>query len=159
MTNTDLDKIAHKLIASKIAAGETVHMAWAVQEILQGQGQINGDGVPFYKLCAREHMYRVVKKAVDKYDQTEPDHTQPELIFKGYHFLQVAYTVERNQEIQLIPIDLISDAELLARANQFETQARGLKAHAEEIKRYVLERGRAEALLERAVAAINPPPA
>ena len=69
MSPKDLDQIAHCLISDKIGAGEVVQMHWAVTELINSQGMIGGDGVPFYQLCAREHVYRVVKRAVDKYEQ------------------------------------------------------------------------------------------
>jgi hypothetical protein len=139
MTTNELDTIARQLISDKIAAGEIVQMHWAVQELISQQGEIAGDGVPFFTLCAREHVYRVVKKAVDKYDQPQAeDHEQ--LILDGYECLQEAYTVEREKERQLVPVQFISNAELLARASEFRKQSRGLLNHAKEIERYVAQR-------------------
>lgn len=139
MTPTELDAIAHQLIADKIGAGEIVQMHWAVQEVISHQGEITGDGVPFFTLCAKEHVYRVVKKAVDKYDQPQADDHQ-QLTLEGYECLQEAYTVERDQERQLVPVHLISDEELLERAKEFRKQAGGLMNHATEIEKYVAAR-------------------
>ena len=131
MTPRELDEIAHQLITDKIAAGEIVHMQWAVQELIARQGAITGDGVPFFTLCAREHVYRIVKKAVDKYDEPQ---SGDQLTLEGYDCLQKAYTVEREEERQLVPVHLIDDDELLARAEEFRKQAKGLVNHAKEIE-------------------------
>ena len=139
MTSNELDKLAHQLIADKIGAGEIVQMHWAVQELISQQGEIIGDGVPFFTFCAREHVYRVIKKAVDKYDQPQSeDHQQ--LTLEGYECLQEAYTVERDEERQLVPIHLVTDDELLARAKEFRKQSAGLLSHAREIEKYVADR-------------------
>ena len=137
MSPKDLDQVAHRLIADKIRNGEIVHMPWAVNEIIKSQGGIGGDGVPFYSLCAREHVYRLVKKAVGKYDKAEDNAQMP---LRGYEYLQEDYTVERGDERQLVPIDLISNEELVKRANEFHKQSKGLEAHAKEIEGYVLDR-------------------
>jgi hypothetical protein len=139
MTPNELDRVAHQLIADKIGAGEIVQMHWAVQELISRQGEIMGEGVPFFTLCAREHVYRVVKKVVDKYEKPQFE-DQQQLTLEGYECLQQAYTVERDEERQLVPIHLITDDELLARAQEFRRQAGGLMNHANEIETYVAKR-------------------
>lgn len=141
MSPKDLDQIAHRLIADKIGSGEIVHMHWAVKELIDSQGGIAGMGVPFYSLCANEHIYRVVKKAVDKYDAPEMG---GQMTLKGYECLQQAYTVERDDDRQLVPVALVTSEELLARAGEFRKQAKGLVRHAKEIEKYVAERESSE---------------
>jgi len=140
MSPKDLDQIAHRLIADKIGSGEIVQMHWAVTELINNQGEIAGGGVPFYSLCAREHVYRIVKRAVDKYDKPESgDGVQ--MTLEGYECLQEAYTVEREEERQLVPVHLVTNDELMARAGEFRKQAQGLLNHAREIEKYVSDRG------------------
>jgi hypothetical protein len=141
MNITDLEESARRLIADKINRAEEVQMPWAVQELIQAAGEITGEGVEFYKLCAREYIYRVVKKVVDKYDQSSAEREDnDQMRLEGFDHLQVAYTVERDGERTLVPIHLISDAELLARSNEYEKQAIGLQTHAQELRSYVLSR-------------------
>lgn len=139
MTPKELEQIAHRLIANKIANDEIVQMHWAVSEVINSQGGITGDGVPFYTLCAREHVYRVVKKVVDKYDKREEE-DEVQLTLSGFQCLQKAYTVERDEERQLVPLHLLTKEELLARAKEFRRQAHGLITHALEIEQYVADR-------------------
>src|SRR5688572_29292862 len=118
MSNDELKQLAHSLISEKIQRQEKVIMEWAVHELIQGAGEIKGAGVPFYGLCAREHCYRVVKAAVDKYEQnSEKDEKEKDkqLLLEGFDHVQAAYTVEVEGERTLVPIDLIADAELLER--------------------------------------------
>jgi hypothetical protein len=144
MTPDELQNKAHQLIAEKIDKGESVQMHWAVHELISRQGDISGEGRPFFMFCAKAHVYRVVKAIVDKYDQAEPEDDR-QLTLKGYECLRKAYTVERDKERQLVPIHLIRDEELFARADEFERQAGGLMKHAKELREYVLKRSRERA--------------
>lgn len=140
MSPKELDQIAHRIISSKIQRGEIVQMHWAVTELINEQGLISGDGVPFYDLCAREHVYRVVKRTVDKYDKPDSD-AGVQMTLDGYECLQQAYTVERGGERQLVPVHLVSYEELMARAKEFRKQAAGLVRHAEELEQFASDRG------------------
>lgn len=140
MNNQELERAAHDLISCKINSGEVVHMAWAIQELISGMGEIQGDGVPFYALCAREHVNRVVKKVVDKYDQESNQDDSRQMRLQGFDYLQIAYTVERERERLLVPVGLITCRELLDRADEYERQASGLRLHAQEIRDYVAQR-------------------
>jgi len=140
MTMIELEQIAHKLIADKIAEGEQVQMEWAVHEIIKGRGKIDGKGVPFYTLCAREQVYRVVKKAVDKYEIASDNTDRTQISLAGFDYLQAAYTVEREDVRILVPIHLISDEELEARACEFDKLALGIREHAREIRKYIAAR-------------------
>ena len=135
----ELEQQAHKLIAEKIEDGESVQMHWAVTEFLNLQPEIAGPGESFYQLAARDYSYRLIKKAVDKYDRnSRPEDGQ--MVLDGYEFLQEAYTVERDGERQLIPIHLVTDPELLDRAAGYRKMGDGCYAHAREIEQYVADR-------------------
>lgn len=140
MNIEDIKTIAHELISAKLNAHQEVAMEWAVHEIIMKQGSITGDGVEFYRLCAREHCYRIVKSVVDKYKGDETTEDKQQILLPGFDYLQVAYTVHRNDEIILVPIELLTDEEIDARALEFEKQAEGLNAHAEELRIYKLKR-------------------
>lgn len=142
MTVNELEKIAHKLIADKIAQGEEVQMEWAVHELIKQQGTISGAGKGFYALCAREFVYRVVKKAVDKYESESSAEDGAQKNLEGFDYLQVAYTVARDDVRVLVPIDLITDEELEKRAEEYDRQAIGMQGHAQEIRNYIAARNK-----------------
>ena len=139
MNPKELEQIAHDVIAKKIDANEEVRMPWAVNEIIQCQGGISGNGVPFFSLCAREHVYRTVKKVVGKYEDAKKSDDE-QLTLAGWNWLKPAYTFPRESEIRLLPIAFCTRDELLERAKQFESQGRGLFGHAGELRKYVKRR-------------------
>lgn len=139
-TEQELAEACEQLIADKIKSGEDVHMEWAVNEILQRQGRPEGKAAQFYYLAGWKMTYSAVKRAVGKYESNEPE-TDKQLRLHGYEHLQQAYTVERDGERVLVPIDDIPDEILMQRAEQFRTNAKGLDAHAREITEYLTQRG------------------
>lgn len=96
--------------------------------------------MPFYALCAREHTYRAVKRAVDKYESNEERETDDQLTLQGFEHLQRAYTMDRDGERVLVPIELIPSYELLQRAVEYEAQAVAMTAHAKELRDFVSRR-------------------
>ena len=143
MSTKDIKQKAHALISGKISRNEVVQMTWAVNELITMEGTITGDGSGFYTLCAKEHVYRVVKACVDKYSKGHD--VQEQMTMEGFEYLQKAYTAERNSERQLIPIDMLTDRELEDRELEFMKQAGGLQKHAKELNRYRLRRNLAKA--------------
>lgn len=138
MSNEELKQLAHSLIAEKLQNKDEVQMEWAVHELIKARGKIHGAGVDFYKLCAHEHCYRIVKSVVDKYEgESEPE---DQMLLEGFKYVQSAYTIDRDGERALVPIEQLKDDELLVRADLFDTQAKAMQAHAKELRLYVSER-------------------
>ncbi len=140
MTQKELEALAQTTIHNKIERGEIVQMPWAVQELINSQGEIVGDGASFFYLCADNHVYRAIKKAVDKYEKTTNKKDGGQLNLEGYDYLQCAYTVNRDDERCLVPINRLSDDELHERADEYRSQSKGMIKHAEEIDLYIAER-------------------
>jgi len=137
MNKGEIEQVAHQLIADKIGAGEIVQMQWAVHEVVSSKAEIQGEGEEFYAFCARDCVYGIVKKCVERYDKPDaPD----QLLLKGFDYMREAYTVKREGKIDLVPVDQIADDEMLERADKYERQSEGLLAHAEEIRRFVRDR-------------------
>lgn len=141
MTPTELERIAFELIGAK-ARTEPVSVPWAVQELINSRGEIVGDGTDFFLLCAREHCNRVVKKVVELFNMQTEEHDEraEQMTLDGFEHLRIAYSVERDGERTLVPINQCTAAELLHRAAEFRRQSKGLEAHAREIERYVASR-------------------
>lgn len=128
-----------KFIADKIAHKEVIAVDWLTHEIVNSRADIEGEDAPFYRVCAYKHVRDEVKACVDKYDAKTPV-SDSQLVLDGFEHLQVAYTVERKGITQLVPIDMLTDAELTKRAIEFEDMAKGCRKHALEIRGYVKAR-------------------
>jgi hypothetical protein len=113
-----------------------------VAEVISKHGRISGPGTEFYQLCAYEHVQRVVKRVVAMFDEGE-DEDAKQLKLEGFDHLRIAYSMQRDGTRVLVPIADCTDDELLARAQEYDQQARGYIAHAEELRTFVKRRSHA----------------
>lgn len=141
MAETSVYAEVRKFIADKIDNGELVVVEWLTHEIIGRKSGIDGPDTEFYRVCAFTHVKDVVKRCVGKYD-AKPE-TDRQLVLTGFEHLQVAYSVVRGDQIVLVPVNLLSDAEIEERAAEYEAMAAGCRAHARELRSYRLERSAA----------------
>lgn len=123
-----------KYIADKVLRGEVVIVDWLTHEIVASKAEISGLDVEFYRVCAFTHVKDVVKRCVGKYDAKEQ--TDKQLRLDGFEHLQVAYTVTREGQVVLVPVDQLTDDEIEARASEYMAMAESCRAHARELRSY-----------------------
>lgn len=123
------------IIDRRISSDDPVQLNWIVHEFVKGHDRISGDDVDLYRTALYAFVRDRAKRMIKKYDYSD-DLEQPDLL-PGHEHLRVAYSVTRDGEQMLVPIDLCSDEELLMRAGEFERSAAGLRSHAAELKEYV----------------------
>lgn len=126
------------LIEEKIASGVSVRADWVARGIIQKKDQIEGEDAPFYQVCAYRDVKRIAKRVIGKFEVTEE--TPEQLVLPGFVHLCKAYPMDRDGAVELVPVALCTDQELLARARQLREMARGCRAHAAEIQDYVTAR-------------------
>ena len=131
-----------RFVDHKINTGQPALVSWVTTEILARKSEVVGSDAPFYLFCARSVIHDIVKRVIGKYnDQSKPGGEKDEqIVLPGFEHLQRAYTVKRADEITLVPIEQLSDKELLARADEYDAMAAGCLRHAFEIRRYVKAR-------------------
>jgi len=144
MDTPNITAEVRKLIADKTAAGEQTKVPWLTQEVLDRHSDIEGEDAPFYLICARAHIKDIVRACIAKYDTKEATNDK-QLVLAGFEHLQIAYTVDRQGEVTLVPVDQLTNAELLARAEEYDGMAKSCRAHAREIRKYVEVRAAMEA--------------
>lgn len=133
-----------EFVQDRIDSGVITRVDWLTAEYLGGKADIAGDDVSFYRVCAQEHVGRIVKRVVGKYDAA-PDKPDQQLVLPGFDHLQRAYTVSRDGATVLVPINLLTAQELLVRAAEYDEMAKGCRAHAREIREFVKSRAAGEA--------------
>lgn len=129
----------HKLIDERLAKGALVHVPWVAGAILDARPHIAGEDAPFYRDCTFREVVRLVKRAIGKYDDAT-DETPAQILFPGFKHLVKAYPIERNGERVLVPVQECTDDELQARADELEKMALGCRAHARELREFILSR-------------------
>ena len=124
-----------KFVQDRVEAGVITRVEWMTSEYLGTKDQVNGKDVPFYQACAIAHVNEVMKQVVGKYD-TKKSRAESQLIFPGFNHMQKAYTVHRDGVRLLVPVDLLLDEELDARAAEYDAMAQGCRDHARELREY-----------------------
>lgn len=129
------------LIDEKLSAGVAVRADWVAVGILEIRNKISGEDEPFYRVCAYHEVRRLAKEVIGKFRVS--DETPEQLVLPGFKHLCKAYPMERDEEVVLVPVDQCSTAELLLRAEQLDGMADGCRAHAGEIRAYVMAKAEA----------------
>lgn len=140
-SKTDVTTEIRRLVQERISGGITIRVEWFTQEILHKKDRIEGDDADFYVACAVDFIKDTVKRCIGEYAPRAATITDKQIVMDGFDHLQKAYTIQRDGEQLLVPVQFLSDAELEARAAEYEAMARGCIAHAKEIRAY--SRGRA----------------
>jgi len=138
---TEVTREIRRIVTDKVDAGATIRVEWLTTEIIAQKDAIEGDDVDFYLACGVDFVKRVVKKVIGEYDPQVA--TNEQLVMDGFTQLQKAYTVRRNDEIMLVPIHDVTDAELELRAQEYDAMAKGCIKHAQEIRVYARSRANA----------------
>lgn len=125
-------------IQGRLDAGVILRADWVTAEILAGKQEPECEDADFYLICARSHIAEIVKRCIGKYSAKPQTDTQ--LTLPGFEHMQKAYQVERQGVRLLVPTDKLTDAELLARADEYDAMAVGCRAHAREIRDFVERR-------------------
>lgn len=125
-------------IQDRLDAGLIVRAEWITAEILNAKAEPDCPDADFYLICARAHLSEIVKKCIGKY-RAQPE-TPEQLVLAGFEHLQRGYVVDRESVRLLVPTDLLTDAELEARAVEYEAMAAGCRAHAREIRDFIERR-------------------
>lgn len=131
-------KEIRKYVTDKVNSGAIVRVDWLTAEIIASKDRFEGDDSDFYLICAHKHVAEIVKDCIGKY-KPKPQ-VDAQLVLDGFEHLQKAYPVERDGVRLLVPVHLLSDEELEARAIEYVEMARGCVAHAKEIRAFIKAR-------------------
>lgn len=133
----------HKIVSEKLEAGALISIDWLAQGIIAERCNIEGDDAEFYRVHTHRDLIRIAKRVIGKYNVD--GETADQLVLPGFKHLCKAYPMSRDETIVLVPVSLCTNGELTARAAQLDEMAKGCRAHAVEIREYVLARGHAAA--------------
>lgn len=124
-----------EIVLRRLSEGRPVPVTWVCHEFLNKHNRVEGEDVDLYKLAAYSYARDIAKRVIGKFDTSE-ETGQMDLL-PGEEHIRTAYSIKRGDEFVLVPTEQCSDQELLARANEFERNAKGLRAHARDLRRYV----------------------
>lgn len=142
-SKTDVTGEIRKIVSERIEQGVLIRAEWLTTEILAMKSHIEGDDADFYVACAIDFIKDTAKRCIGLYAPKPAVLTDAQIIMPGFEHVQRAYTVEREGEVVLVPVQLLTDAEIQGRASELMAMARGCVAHAKELRGYLRNREQA----------------
>ncbi|WP_233866732.1 hypothetical protein [Paraburkholderia adhaesiva] len=104
------------------------------------------DDADFALLCEHAHVRSTVGQVLGRPKLEVNPTPNPQLILEGFEHLQKEYVVTAEHGAKVsVPIEQISDEQLLEKADELDATSLTLAAHAVEMRRYVAERGQKRA--------------
>lgn len=125
-----------KTITDCIDRGEVHTVSSYVDRIMADHPSIEGADADFYLICARAIIKDLASKVIGKFNP-KGEQADEQLVLEGFKHLQIACTVQRGGSTVLVPIDQLTDIELINRRNEFAAMREGLAAHIREIDEYL----------------------
>ena len=134
MSEQSIYREVREFIAAQIQDGKVILVGELALQILISKPSIEGQDKEFYQSAAMAYVKTVVKRCVGKFDTTPV--SDPQLVLDGFEHLQVAYSIERDGQQCLVPVNQLSLQEIEARASEYEQMAVGCRKHAKELRQY-----------------------
>lgn len=139
-SKTDVTREIRGMVQDRIDAGVIIRVDWFTTEILAMKDKIEGDDADFYIACGVDSIKDIVKRCIGDYKPKAELVTDAQIVMDGFDHMQKAYTVNRDGEQVLVPVDMLTAEEIEARARELEAMAKGCVAHARELRAYAAER-------------------
>lgn len=123
----------------RVERGEIINLTLFTSEFVSSKSEIHGEDADFYRVCTFKVVQEVASSCIKKFS-TKQAKTSADILLPGFERLQLAYPVMRNGSQMLVPVEFMSDGELVQRAEEYEGMARGCLDHASEIRAYIYAR-------------------
>lgn len=140
MIQNDIRNEIRAVIDQRVSERETVQMSWLVRQVLHDHGI--GPAIDFPSYCAHETVWRETREVLRKMkgDEAEAGEQDRQAVLPGFVRLQRRYVVERDNEQVVVPLELMADGEVSAKATELRSMAEGCLLHASELEDYLRQR-------------------
>lgn len=140
MMGTEIRRELQAVIDQRVAANETVRLSWLVKQVLADHDVSAFDD--FLGYCANATVTREAGAVIRKMKGGEADEVERDrqAVLPGFARLQVRYVFERDNEQIVVPLELMTNEEVDAKADELEAMADGCRIHALELRDYLRQR-------------------
>jgi hypothetical protein len=118
---------------------------WITQEVMSKHplpAALTGDEADFVLLCERAHVYVAVTRLINRAKVPADGERDPQMAFAGpgYERLQREYLIDEEGVEVAVPVEQMTDEQLMQKVQELRAMAVGCNEHADEILRYIEER-------------------
>jgi hypothetical protein len=135
------------VVNGRLERGIIVYPEWLKQEMLSRHSDIHGEDKDWYLVCASDALEVAIKEFLSKtarkereHDPDEDDETCGTGTFPGFPKIQRGYLVVRAGKRGMIPTAQLTTAELLEKADRYDSMGEGCREHARQLRRFAAER-------------------
>jgi len=129
-------EIGAKIVQLMRENAATLSPVWITQALMADHPDVQGVDADFHLCCSRMAVRKEATQQINRIANV-PDNPRPaQLILDGFDHLQQYYVIG-GKEGKGIRIDLLSDGQLLKKADEYAAMGNTCFAHAAEIRRYV----------------------
>ena len=121
------------VVDGQLAAGAVVRASWVTQAVVQARGALSGDDAGWYRSRAYESVRAAVGELVRRSGGDEDGESDAALVLPGFEKLQARYLITREGEACIVPLDDLTEEEMLAKLRQFRRNMAGLQKHYDEL--------------------------
>lgn len=147
-SEADLANEVKKIILQKLDAGQAVRKTWLIIEARKLHQAAEGPDAEYYGLCADLKTADAVRRALNELKREGDEAAEGADVLPGFIHLQRSYLVERADEPIAVPVHLMSDDEIEAKASMHEKMSASHLAHADELRRFMASRVSSEVAAE-----------
>jgi hypothetical protein len=123
-----------KIVDDRLTRGHPVNPMWVVHAFLKSHPLPDDFAEGFWEFAGPAYAREHVRDAIKRYEpRPEKDES---LSLPGFEFLQRAYSIKRDDEQVIVPIDQLNDAEIEDKAVEYEHMGDGCYQHADELRQY-----------------------
>jgi hypothetical protein len=140
MNSKELRYLVQSEVEQRIEQKRIVKISWVTHAIVTKRNIPEGFKDRGFFVAATYHgVEAIVRDIIRKY-KTDESSDATQLILPGYERLQCVYSIERDGSPCIVPIEQLTAAELESKIQRLLANAKGLKQHALEMRRYLEEK-------------------
>jgi hypothetical protein len=130
----EIDQVLHRTIGKK-------HPDWITEAVMQLHPVPEGDDADFYLCCARAWVRQAVGRRLGraKLSALRTDDERQDTL-EGFERVQKEYLLEEDGVSVSVPIEDMSDAQIIEKETELIAMGSGCFEHAAELQRYRLAR-------------------
>jgi hypothetical protein len=136
-SKADLTAEISRIFLELEAAKQPKHPAWITQQVMQNHPVPEGGQADFYLFAASGYVKETVTAMIRRVKVQDAATPDAQYVLEGFGRLQKEYVVERDGDPVGVPIEKMTDDELMEKYHEIRAIGDGCYLHCEEILRYI----------------------
>jgi hypothetical protein len=133
----DVIKEVQTMIQTTLGRKVEVRAEWLSQAVISMHPGIEGKDKDFYLVCTFGQIRGLVRTEIRKQKLSEFGDGEEQPKLPGFEYVQMRYSIVRNGEPCIVPIERMTKEEVIQKARDLEKMQQTLRLHSAELWRYL----------------------